>query len=434
MAIFHLNVRGIAPAKGSSAVASSAYQSGERLRDERTGELKSYARAERVAAVGVELPDGAPAWAADRGRLWNEATRAWGGGTELVARRHEFALPRELDGHERVEAVREYCARLTAEGHACDWAIHDSSDGNPHAHVLESMLALAPGGFERPTAKKSTKLYLCRDAAGNDVMVPAADWKAAKAEGVEKVYNFNDGVRRTMGEAARAGLTKADRKSKTPVAVTTAPDGARAFDAEKARLRATRAAWARIANRHLAAHAERYGTEAASIDHRSNAERGIELAPTAHEGPRPDPEVVESNERVRGLNAAILAARSALDALKRRAAEARDLVARQLARQREALGARCKVMGGRWTAFVAPPAPEDQRAVSAAMERQRAAAEAAFGVFGPGVAQEGVRYGNPSLDEQIADARAAADAYNAEYGYGYDYPDEGGRGGRWIGR
>ena len=95
MAIYHLNARGIAPARGSSAVASAAYQSGETLRDEVTGELKRYARAERIADTGIVLPEGAPAW--DRQSLWNEARRAYGGGNELVAKRFEFALPRELD-------------------------------------------------------------------------------------------------------------------------------------------------------------------------------------------------------------------------------------------------------------------------------------------------------------------------------------------------
>lgn len=64
MAIYHLNARGIAPARGSSAVASAAYQSGETLRDEATGELKRYARAERIADTGIILPGGMPVIAA----------------------------------------------------------------------------------------------------------------------------------------------------------------------------------------------------------------------------------------------------------------------------------------------------------------------------------------------------------------------------------
>lgn len=301
MAIYHLNARGVSPARGSSAVASAAYQSGETLRDETTGDLKRYARKERIADTGLALPDGAPEW--DRQRLWNEATRSHVGGTELVAKRYEFALPRELDLDEQRACVLDFCGLFKDK--ACDWAIHDSGDGNPHAHVLVSALKLGAEGFERPKAQKSTKVYLCRRPDGTDVMVAARDWKAAKVEGIEKVFNFKDGERRTMSQAEAVGLTKDDRKSKTPVAVTAKLDGTKAFDAEKADLKRVRASWAQIANRHLAEHAERYNEVAQTIDHRSFEDRKIEYIPTVHEGQRPTPERVAMNAEVRQTNGAI---------------------------------------------------------------------------------------------------------------------------------
>lgn len=316
MAIYHLNARGIAPARGSSAVASAAYQSGETLRDEVTGELKRYARAERIADTGIVLPEGAPAW--DRQRLWNEATRSHAGGNELVAKRYEFALPRELDLDEQRACVLDFCNLF--KNKACDWAIHDSGDGNPHAHVLVSALNLGAEGFERPKAQKSTKVYLCRRPDGSDVMVAAKDWKAAKAEGIEKVYNFKDGERRTMSQAEAQGLTKDDRKSKTPVAVTAKMDGAKAFDAEKAELRRVRASWAGIANKHLADHAARHNEVAVTIDHRSFEDRKIEYVPTVHEGQRPTPERVAMNIEARETNRAIDRVLAELRQLKERAA------------------------------------------------------------------------------------------------------------------
>lgn len=315
MAIYHLNARGIAPARGSSAVASAAYQSGETLRDEATGELKRYARAERIADTGIVLPEGAPAW--DRQSLWNEARRAYGGGNELVAKRYEFALPRELDLDEQRSCVADFCALF--KDRACDWAIHDSGDGNPHAHVLVSALKLGAEGFERPKAQKSTKVYLCRRPDGSDVMVAAKDWKAAKAEGIEKVYNFKDGERRTMSQAEAQGLTKDDRKTKTPVAVTAKMDGAKAFDAEKAELKRVRASWAQIANRRLAEHAARHDEVAVTIDHRSFEDRKIEYVPTVHEGQRPTPERVAMNVEVRQTNRAIDRVIDELRRLKERA-------------------------------------------------------------------------------------------------------------------
>lgn len=316
MAIYHLNARGIAPARGSSAVASAAYQSGETLRDEATGELKRYARAERIADTGIVLPDGAPAW--DRQSLWNEARRAYDGGNELVAKRYEFALPRELDLDEQRACVLDFCNLF--KNKACDWAIHDSGDGNPHAHVLVSALNLGADGFERPKAQKSTKVYLCRRPDGSDVMVAAKDWKAAKAEGVEKVYNFKDGERRTMSQAAAQGLTKDDRKTKTPVAVTAKMDGTKAFDVEKADLKRVRASWAGIANKYLADHAARHNEVAVTIDHRSFEDRKIEYIPTVHEGQRPTPERVAINVEARETNCAIDRVLAELRQLKERAA------------------------------------------------------------------------------------------------------------------
>lgn len=316
MAIYHLNARGIAPARGSSAVASAAYQSGETLRDEATGELKRYARRERIADTGIVLPEGAPAW--DRQSLWNEARRAYGGGNELVAKRYEFALPRELDLDEQRSCVADFCALF--KDRACDWAIHDSGDGNPHAHVLVSALRLGADGFERPKAQKSTKVYLCRRADGSDVLVAAKDWKAAKAEGIEKVYNFRDGERRTMSQAEVQGLTKDDRKSKTPVAVTAKMDGTKAFDVEKADLKRVRASWAGIANKHLADHAARHNEVAVTIDHRSFEDRKIEYIPTVHEGQRPTPERVAINVEARETNRAIDRVLAELRQLKERAA------------------------------------------------------------------------------------------------------------------
>lgn len=312
MAIYHLTARGVSPARGSSAVKTSAYISGQALVDERTGESCRYARAERVAASGLAMPEGAPAW--DRQRLWNEATAAHGGGTELVGKTYEFALPRELDADARLACVADFCADFTARGRACDWAVHDSRDGNPHAHVLVSALALGPDGFERPAGKKSTKVYMCRDASGGEFAVPAGEWKAAKADGLEKVYNFKDGRRLTMSQARAEGLGTADRKSKSPVAVTASTDGTPAFDAERAELVRVRAMWAGIANRHLAALAEATGSRAVAIDHRSNEARGLDEVPHIHVGRSASPE-----RRARNL---------AIDAANRAIADAKGRIAR----------------------------------------------------------------------------------------------------------
>ena len=167
MAIFHLNYRGCSPATGAGAVRKAAYQSGQALVEERSGQLCDYARKERVVEEGLSLPGGVPP--IGRGELWNWAERAWaegGGGNELVALRYEFALPIELDAAGRRACVRDFCGMFPAK--ACDWAIHDDGrGGNPHAHVLVSALDISAQGFiQRTKAEKGQCWYLCQDAHG----------------------------------------------------------------------------------------------------------------------------------------------------------------------------------------------------------------------------------------------------------------------------
>lgn len=313
MAIYHLNARGCSPSTGAGAVRKAAYQSGQALVEERSGELCDYARKERVTAEGLALPAAVPA--VDRGALWNEAERVWanaGGGKELVAKRYEFALPIELDERGRRECVRDFCALFPTR--ACDWAIHDDGrGGNPHAHVLVSALDLGAEGFiPRTRSDKGQSWYLCENDGGERIVVPATDWAAAKAAGWQKLYNFKDGKRRTMRKAKAEGLGTKDRVSKSPVKMHRR-DGQSAREVEKEQLVEVRAAWANIANRHLAEHAAATGAAAQSIDHRSNKDRGMDEQPTVHEGGaglighadrvKLNDEIRARNERLRVLRA-----------------------------------------------------------------------------------------------------------------------------------
>lgn len=284
MAIYHFSRNGVSPAAGSSAVKASAYISGETMFRELTAVECSYRRAERVVLHDVELPEAAPAEYRDPETLWNAAEAAQRG-NECYAHRENMALPRELadkDG-EFEKLMRDYAERVVkATGHAVEWAIHDDGDGNIHAHKLESDLALGERGFERPTDRRSVKCYLCRKAGAPEIWVDAADWKAwARPEGYEKVFNFNDGVRRTMSEARAVGLDKADRKSKNPVASIVRPDWKDARKAGREELVERRKLWADCVNEAL----ERNGFSE-RVSHLSNAERGLEEKPTRHLGYR----------------------------------------------------------------------------------------------------------------------------------------------------
>ena len=333
MAIYHLNARGCSPSTGAGAVRKAAYQSGQALVEERSGQLCDYARKERVTDRGLALPAAAPP--VDRGALWNEAERVWaeaGGGKELVAKRFEFALPVELDERGRLACVRDFCALFPTK--ACDWAIHDDGrGGNPHAHVLVSALDLGAEGFApRTKAQKGQSWYLVQNDGGERIAVPATGWAAAKAAGWQKVYNFTDGKRRTMKQAKAEGLGTKDRASKSPVKMHRTDGGGRsAREVEKEQLVEVRAAWASIANRHLAAHAAATGTAAVAIDHRSNKDRGLEEQPTVHEGGaglighadrvKLNKEIRDRNARLRVLRAELQQEGAALEQLQREVAE-----------------------------------------------------------------------------------------------------------------
>lgn len=284
MAIYHFSRNGVSPAVGSSAVKASAYLSGASMFRELTGVKCSYRRADRVVAHGVALPQPAPAAFRDPEILWNAAEAAQRG-NECYAHREKMALPRELSASERKLLMEDYTNKVAkATGHPTEWAIHDQSDGNGnfHGHVLESDLVCGVDGFERPCQRRNIKVYLCRKPGGADTWVDAADWKRwAKSEGYEKVFTFEDGGQRTLSEAESSGFGKKDRKSKNPVAMVVTDSGEDARDAARNALVERRKLWADCVNAAL----ERNGIDE-RVSHLSNAERGIEEAPTRHLGLR----------------------------------------------------------------------------------------------------------------------------------------------------
>lgn len=400
MAIYHLNARGCSPSTGAGAVRKAAYQSGQALVEERSGRLCDYARKERVTAQGLALPAAAPP--IDRGTLWNEAERVWaeaGGGKELVAKRFEFALPVELDGRGRLECVRDFCALFPAK--ACDWAIHDDGrGGNPHAHVLVSALDFGAEGFiPRPKSEKGQSWYLVERDGGERIAVPATGWAAAKAAGWQKVYNFTDGKRRTMKQAKAEGLGTKDRVSKSPVKMHRT-EGRSAREVEKEQLAEVRAAWASIANRHLAAHAAATGAAPQSIDHRSNKDRGLDEQPTVHEGGaglighadrvKLNEEIKARNERLRVLRAELQQEGAALEQLQREVAE----LERQRGRIEKAKRGRVQ---GRHKGVLAKRRRVAMATAAAAAETQRRMAMAAANQVDTRVEMIA------QLDEQIAD-------------------------------
>src|SRR5271166_4679394 len=161
MAIFHLTAKVISRGKGQSAIASAAYRSGERLRDEQAGEQKFYtARAERILFTGIMAPKDAPEWAHDRNELWNHAERAEKRKDAQLAREFEAALPHEFTEQQREWLVKDFAREaFVRQGYVADIAIHapdaTSDERNYHAHIMVTMRTLGADGF---AAKKDRSL------------------------------------------------------------------------------------------------------------------------------------------------------------------------------------------------------------------------------------------------------------------------------------
>lgn len=163
MAVYRCEVKTLKRALGRSAVAAAAYRAGERLRAEPNGDHQPEAKvfdyrkkAPGVAYADILAPSGAPEWATQRGRLWNEAERAENRRNSVTAREVLISLPHELDDQQRAQLVRGFASRLVARyGVAVDMAIHRPARAgdkrNHHAHLMMTTRRMDSAGFTEKT-------------------------------------------------------------------------------------------------------------------------------------------------------------------------------------------------------------------------------------------------------------------------------------------
>lgn len=215
MASFHLSVKTVGRSAGRSATAAAAYRSGDIIRDEQTGEIHDYRRKAGVESADLILPTDAPAWASDRGKLWNAAEVSEKRKNSTVAREFEIALPAELSAAERRKLAHDF-AREIVERHGCaaDVAIHapggKGDNRNHHAHILCTTRRLTLDGFGEKTReldeKKSGEVDRWRDrfaqlqnrSLERAGAVERVDHRTLEAQGVDRMPTVH------LGPAARA--------------------------------------------------------------------------------------------------------------------------------------------------------------------------------------------------------------------------------------
>ena len=232
IAIYHCNICIVSRGKGKSAVAAAAYRSGEKITNEWDGMTHDYTRKRGVVHTEILLPPHAPPSFSDRAALWNSVELYEKAGNVQLAREIDAALPIELSREEQIRLVREYCSsQFVSRGMCVDFAIHDTGSGNPHCHIMLTMRPLDERGAWAAKSKKEYDL----DENGERIRLPSGRYKTHKVD----LTGWND----------------------------------------KGNALLWRKAWADISNAYL----ERAGSRS-RIDHRSNAERGIDELPTVHMG------------------------------------------------------------------------------------------------------------------------------------------------------
>lgn len=220
MAIYHLSTSTIGRAAGRSAVAAAAYRSASSLVDERTGESFDFTRKSGVLSDEIVTPDGVPV--PDREALWNAAEAVEKRKDSRTAREWRAALPHELNEADRRElAVRMAQTIADRYGVAVDVCVHAPDRQGDDRNFHAHMLATT--------------------------RVIGADGR--------------------LGEKAVIELGNKDR-AKAGISGTSQGD-----------IRDIRREWAELSNEAL----ERAGLSE-RIDHRSYADRGVELMPTRHIG------------------------------------------------------------------------------------------------------------------------------------------------------
>ncbi|MCK1518365.1 Ti-type conjugative transfer relaxase TraA [Bradyrhizobium sp. 190] len=152
MAIYHLHVKVIGRKSGSSAVASAAYRSGSRLRDQRLDRSHDFSAKRGIVHSEVLLPENAPKAWSDRERLWNDVEAFEVRKDAQLAREIEFALPREMSEAQGIELARDFVrGEFVDRGMIADLNVHwdMTEDGmpKPHAHVMLTLRGVDENGF-----------------------------------------------------------------------------------------------------------------------------------------------------------------------------------------------------------------------------------------------------------------------------------------------
>ena len=153
MAIYHFSVKNISRSDGRSAVACSAYRSGEKLIDERQGKEQDYTKKTGVEFTKIYAPENTHPELLDRNQLWNKVEKVENRKNSQLAREFEIAFPHELNKEQREKMLHDLCQDIVKRhGVVVDAAIHaphtqsGSDKRNYHAHIMFTTRSIDENG------------------------------------------------------------------------------------------------------------------------------------------------------------------------------------------------------------------------------------------------------------------------------------------------
>lgn len=245
--------------QNKSAVASIAYRSGTKLRDDRNDKTHNYSgKSKHVTSADIILPSAFNALdiELDRETIWNDAERAEKRKDARVAREWLINLPHALDEQTRKNLAHRFAQKLADRYNViADCCIHKPSDKeiakgadprNFHAHIMLTTREIELQNGQIVFTKKATselsdtdrkKLGLSRmsdemtaikqlwDETANPVLkahgLPEMDWRSHQAKGDDLLPQIKMGVNATQlerqGKRTRLGDINREIKQKNEI-------------------------------------------------------------------------------------------------------------------------------------------------------------------------------------------------------------------------
>lgn len=179
---FHFNISMISRGKSKSAVASAAYISCEKIKNEWDGVTHDYHNKKGLLHSEIYLPENIPKEFQDRSFLWNSVELNEKASNAQLARNFIIALPKELSFEENKKLIIDFIQEnFVSKGMIADLTIHDESNegnNNIHAHI---MTTLRPINEKGQWQAKSKKEYILDDE-GNKILNKNGKPKTRKIE------------------------------------------------------------------------------------------------------------------------------------------------------------------------------------------------------------------------------------------------------------